>query len=57
MSEKPITYVEELGSMYLGDEEFGLWIAVEPYGALSPTQFSEVTIPSYLKPIVLPSSR
>lgn len=57
MSERPVTYVEELGSMYLGDEEFGLWIAVEPYGALSPTQFSEVAIPSYLKPIVLPISR
>ena len=57
MSERPITYVEELGSMYLGDEEFGLWIAVEPYGALSPAQFSEVAIPSYLKPIILPGSR
>lgn len=57
MSERPISYVEELGSMYLGDEEFGLWIAVEPYGALSSTQFSKVTIPSYLKPIILPSSR
>lgn len=55
MSKRPYTFVADLGSMYLGDEEFGLWIAVEPCGVLNAIQLSEVAIQSYLKPIILPS--
>jgi hypothetical protein len=53
MSETTKRYIEDVTSMYLGDEQFDWWISVEPLGLLSPSQFGNVAVPSYVQEITI----